>query len=169
MDFFSDSPERAEAYRILGSLFLHPPDSDILDTIHLYYGIKADEPLNAIADDFQYISLHLPPFETIYVKDNYNGVAVNKGVHNFYFKHGIMVDEELGLPSDHLAVELLFMSYLVENDKIGSEIEFFEKHLLNWATDYLSAVAEGAKTEFYKTISNLLKEFLVAEYQELVE
>lgn len=115
-------------------------------------------------EDFARIFKLLPPYESLY-----NYPVVGHDVHAFYESEGLMLDEELGLPADHIGVELLFMSYLVENERLDSEKRFLEGHLLRWSPSYLDMVERTAKSQFYKDIAMLTKGFITSDYERLLE
>lgn len=78
-----------------------------------------------------------------------------------------MLDEELSLPPDHLSVELIFLSYLVENELHETFRTFFEAHIMSWVPQYCDRIISSAQTGFYREALGLFKEFLEAEYNEL--
>jgi TorA maturation chaperone TorD len=57
------------------------------------------------------------------------------------------------------------MSYLIENDFIEQQKRFLEEHLRKWIPEYCNKIYKHAKTVFYKELANLLKEFILSEYE----
>lgn len=171
MTLYSDwQIDRAEAYQILSVFFLRAPDEEALQAIRLDFNIDATEESYVIAEDFDRLFSvphgNLQPFESLYA-----GMADGsyKDVSIFYAETGLMIGEDFEVAPDHLAVELLFMSYLVENNKTDLELKFLEQHLMNWVPDFCDTVTEAAKTEFYRKIAAVIKDFLTTEYEEYTE
>ncbi|NTU42488.1 MAG: hypothetical protein HGA78_05455 [Nitrospirales bacterium] len=87
-------------------------------------------------------------------------------VQEFYRSVGLAMDDEVNLIPDHVSVELLFMSWLIENGLAEQEEAFMEDHLLKWLPLYCDEVRELARTGFYKDIADLLKELILTDYEE---
>lgn len=166
--------ERAKLYKLFSSLFMERPTDEILIQIKDIFGIKFDDTLYEIGMDFTHFfsepSGHLLPYESLY---NYPlgeisrfwGKATEE-VQKFYKSAGLMIDEEIDLIPDHLSVELLFMSYLIEQGLIEYQKGFIEKHLFVWVPAYCDEVQKLAKTTFYKEVAVLLREFILIDCEE---
>ncbi|MCX7794423.1 MAG: molecular chaperone TorD family protein [Thermodesulfovibrionales bacterium] len=166
LDIF-EKYERAELYRLFAGLFLHEPSDDFILHIKDVFGLKFDEPLDEIRRDFFHLFVlnkDLVPIESIHHQAIEN---IPVEVETIYHSTGVMLDEELALPPDHLSVELIFVSYLVENDLQDIFRRFFEEHIISWIPQYCERVISSAETGFYRETPALLKEFLEAEYEEL--
>ncbi|EJF07797.1 putative component of anaerobic dehydrogenase [Thiovulum sp. ES] len=135
--------------------------------------------------DFTDISLlHLVPYETFYTRDDQ---MVETGganpVTDFYHRFGFKVefDEARVVSSDHIGVELEFMSKLVASElealKNGDEValnsiveaqkEFFKKHLVNWVSLYLINVKYEARTPFYYDLAESTLAFILEDGENL--
>lgn len=176
MEFYPDEErERAELYRLFSSLFMEEPENGVILQIREMFLMKFDDTIEEIKRD--YISLflgpdlHLSPHESLH---NYPlgetpglwGKAARE-VQAMYHSAGLIVDEESNLIPDHLGVELLFMSYLAENDLAGQQRKFMDEHLLLWVAEYCAEVEKHAATTFYKEVAILLKEFVVSDSEKL--
>lgn len=161
---FSNKEERADIYRLLAGVFLRQADTEIFETLSVFFNIEVKDTPEDILNDSQRLFSLLPPYESFYSQRAFIG---KRDLHDFYESHGLMIDEELGLPPDHIGVEMLFMSYLVENKRLSAQKTFLEEHLLKWILSYLDIVNETAGTGFYKTIALLTKEFLLSDYKRL--
>lgn len=113
-----------------------------------------------------------PPWESVYkTKDRLVMQEHTVKVRRFYRKHGLVLDEDLSEPDDHIGLELLFVSYLTQQMAEALEEEdwetfdkyleakhvFLSDHLLQWALLFCSQVEKYAKTDFYHGMSLLLK------------
>lgn len=175
MELYDEQTERARLYKLFSSLFMKEPDEEVLAQIREMFRMKFDDTPGEIAADFAGLFLspdiHLSPHESLY---NYSldetpklwGRAAGE-VQAFYRSAGLMIDEEAALVPDHVAVELLFMSYLVENNLIEQQKAFMEDHLIQWLPDYCDEVEKHARTTFYKELAVLVKEFVVSDHDEL--
>lgn len=165
--------ERSELYRLFANLFMEQPSNEMVAHVRDMFQLEFDETLEEIRRDFNNIfgvGKKLPPFESLY---NYPlgdsprlwGKAA-EDVQSLYNSAGLMIDEETGLAPDHISVEFLFMSYLIENQMYDLQVKFIENHLLKWIPDYCDAIQKHAETEFYKVIANMVKEFILSEYED---
>ena len=111
------------------------------------------------------------PIESIVLDDKDEAlVGLQNPVMQFYFTHGydLHLDKTEIQTPDHIALEFAFMQNLVlkEEDKVARE--FLQKHLLQWAPQYLLAVSKEAETPFYKELCEFAAEFLVADFDFLI-
>jgi anaerobic sulfite reductase subunit A len=167
--------ERAGLYKLFSSLFMKEPTEEILVQLKEMFQMKFNETPEEIKADFASLFLspdiHLSPHESLY---NYPlgetprlwGRATEE-VQAFYRSAGLMIDEEVDLIPDHAGVELLFMSFLVENNLIDRQTAFMGDHLMRWIPDYCDEIEKHARTTFYKELAILLREFVVSDYEEL--
>jgi TorA maturation chaperone TorD len=89
-----------------------------------------------------------------------------------YRDAGLVLNEDFRLPPDHIAVELEFLSFLffkeAEGLKKGNKeaVEYakelqdvvINQHLRPFALNLAERVAQHARTSFYRTVANVLKE-----------
>ncbi len=160
--------ERAESYRILADFFLKAPDEDMLSTIKEDFELESEESAVEIRDDFarlfSYPEGKLPPIESFFL--TLETTSTSDEVADFYAGAGITIDEAFKFIPDHLYLELLFMSYLIENNRYELQIKFLEEHLMNWAPYYCDELAKEAKTVFYREIAEITRDFLISESEE---
>ncbi len=167
--------ERTVLYKLFANLFLSKPTQEIMALIKDMFQIKSDETQDMIEMDFSRIFIgpwnHLPPYESLYEKyipGESGGFSpkVTDGLWSFYMSLGLIMDYRANLMPDHISSELLFMSYLAENDFMEHQKRFLEEHLFRWVPGYCEAICEHATTTFYKDVANLLKEFILSECEQ---
>ena len=98
-------------------------------------------------------------------------VGLQNPVMQFYFNHGYELNlstSKVNSP-DHIALECAFMENLVQRDEKKVQITFLEKHLLKWAPIYFLGVKDMAKTQFYRDLCDFTTEFLIADYDCLMQ
>jgi TorA maturation chaperone TorD len=108
-----------------------------------------------------------PPFESVYRdKDNISGrLAESAG--KFYESYGWKSNHHITAADDHLGIELLFLTTLVDKSlhldddpscrEMKKEIRrFIDQHLLPWIPEWNKKVEQSAHTICYKGISNLI-------------
>lgn len=162
-----DNKERAEAYRILADLFLKPPDNGQLKTIKEDLELQSNETQYEIVGDFGYLFLYpggrLPPVESLFI--SLTETAAFEDVTVFYAEAGLTIDEEFQLMPDHLSLEFLFMSYLIDIGRTDLQDKFLEEHLMNWVPYYCDEIIRHAGTVFYKEVAEITNNFLENEYE----
>ena len=167
--------ERAELYRLFAGIFMkEPSDELILQVKEMFRMSFEDSPVN-IGIDFVNIFLRpdgrLMPCESLY---NYPlgdrpglwGRAAEE-VQEFYGAAGLVMGEEMSLMPDHISMEMLFMSYLIENGLSELQWRFLDEHLVKWIPEYCDEVRRHAGTVFYKEVANIVKEFILSEHDAL--
>ncbi|PKL52469.1 MAG: hypothetical protein CVV37_01115 [Nitrospira bacterium HGW-Nitrospira-1] len=163
--------EQAEAYRILADFFLKAPEEDMLRTIKEDFELESEETAEEIRRDFDrlfsYPEGKLPPIESFFLTLENTSSADEVSV--FYAGAGLAIDEEFELIPDHLYLEFLFMSYLIETNKYDLQKKFLEEHLMNWVPYYCDELAKQAKTVFYREIAEITYDFLASESEEDIE
>ena len=87
----------------------------------------------------------------------------------FYEHFGYELDEEFQWQMDHLSIQLEFMHFLAmgefeePQDKLSyqlGQLDFIQKHLLNWVPQLAEKLSVLSKGEIYSKISIELKTFL---------
>ncbi len=136
--------------------------------------------------DFVNLSiLHLIPYETFYTRDDQ---MIETGganpVTDIYSAYDFMVDYEAAraVSSDHIGIELEFMHHLANAELSAlqdgnadavkelreTQIEFLNKHLLQWAPMYLINMKYEARTPLYFDAADMALEFLLSDNEYLV-
>jgi anaerobic sulfite reductase subunit A len=160
--------ERVEAYRILADFFLKAPGEDMLRTIKEDFELESEETVDEIGRDFErlfpYPEGKLPPIESFFL--TLENTSSAEEVAGFYASAGLTIEEEFELIPDHLYLELLFMSYLIEANKYEIQKQFLEKHLMNWVPYYCDELLKESKTLFYREIAEITRDFLTSESEE---
>ncbi|MBI5213289.1 MAG: molecular chaperone TorD family protein [Nitrospirae bacterium] len=165
--------ERAELYRLLAAIFMREPSGELIIQLKEIFQMKFDDSHEEIRVDFVNIFLrpdgHLLPCESLY---NYPlgdrprlWGKVTVEVQAFYNSAGLAIDEEIKLMPDHISMEMLFMSYLIENGLSMLQKTFLGEYLVKWAPEYCDELQKHAGTAFYKEVANILKEFILSEME----
>ena len=124
----------------------------------------ADEILRDFERLFSYPEGKLPPIESFFL--TLENTSSADEVAGFYASAGLTIDEEFVLIPDHLYLELLFMSYLIENNRYELQKKFLEEHLMNWVPYYCDELLKEAQTVFYREIAEITHDFLISESEE---
>ncbi len=161
--------ERAELYRLFSGLFLHEPSEEFIFHLKDLFFMTFEDPIDNIRRDFHglfILNRDLLPVESLQRQDLPRDLIVRE-VEGFYHSTGIMLDEELSLPPDHLSLELIFLSYTIENGLYETFVKFFDAHIMSWVPQYCDMVKEHSETGFYREALSIFREFLDSEYEEL--
>lgn len=170
-----DDAERAETYELFAGLFLKEPTTEVLLQMKEMFRMTFDETFTEIGIDFRHLfsgsEKHPPPCESLYNypvgdKPRLWG-RMTEEVRELYRSAGLMIDEEIDLIPDHVSAELLFMGYLIDNGLEEVQAEFLDEHLLKWIPPFCEEVKNRAETTFYKEVADLLKEFILSDYEQL--
>jgi TorA maturation chaperone TorD len=165
MAFFEDDKERAESYRILADIFFAPPDAENIESIREDLGLGSKETEEEILADFNSLLIYpggeLPPLESLH----FEGTSTADSVTEFYYGTGLTFDEEYEALPDHISLEFLFMSYLIDIGNRELQQKFLEQHIANWVPYYCEEVKRRAKTLFYRELAEITKDFIESEYE----
>ncbi len=171
----SYNKELAETYKVLANLFTTLPNEELVEQMQEELELEIKEPLDAIVEDYTRLfygpSDTLPPIESLY---NYNDTPsiwnqTTEAVSEFYRSCGVDLNEkQTELPPDHIAIEFLFISYLIENNLVDELRAFFNEHIIKWVPMYCDMMQEKAQTEFYKEIAAITKEIVLSDYEEIL-
>ncbi len=113
-----------------------------------------------------------PPYASLYIdKEERLFTTETSKVEEFYQQAGMSFQNKETEPSDHIALELMFTGFLLEQyaktnqqketDLLAQNItSFWELHLLPWAPSFLDKIIANAQTKFYIAIAYLAKDFL---------
>ena len=168
----NEDDERAELYKLFSDLFMAEPAEETVSEAKELFQMKFDTSLDEIRNDFGRVflspDLHPSPYESLYnfplgEKPRLWGNATEE-VRAFYESRGLTLDEETNPIPDHLALELLFMNYLVQNGLADQQKAFLREHLI-WVPEYCDEVQKHAGTSFYKEVAKILKEFILSEQE----
>jgi hypothetical protein len=167
MDFVEDT-DRAEAYKVLADIFFEAPVGDSLEAIKEDFNLDSREGEDDIRADFNYLLAYpggeMLPLESLFSASGNTAVAE---VTRFYLDAGLTIEEAFQLMPDHISLEFLFMSYLIETERPELQRKFFEEHMMKWVPGYCVKLKETAKTLFYREIAGIVEDFLSAEYEEM--
>ncbi len=167
MDFVEDA-DRAEAYRTLADIFSEPPAGESLASIREDFELASEEGEEEIRADFlnllAYPGGKMPPLESLF---SASGSAAVSEVTQLYLDAGLTIEEDFQLMPDHISLEFLFMSYLIETERPELQRKFFEGHIMQWAPAYCAELKKAAKTLFYREVAGITGDFLGGEYEEM--
>lgn len=170
MEYLEESDsDRSDAYRLLSDLYFKPPSADDLESIREDLELSATDSDYEIRKDFDllfpYPGGKLPPLESLYTipPDPFLLGAI-LGV---YADAGLTIDEDFRAFPDHISLEFLFMSYMIDTKKTELQVSFLEEHLMNWVPYYCEAVIKAAGTAFYREIAGITMSFLSGEYENI--
>lgn len=163
--------ERAEAYRVLADFFLKAPEEDLLSAIKEDFELESEETAEEIRKDFErlfsYPEGKLPPIESFFL--TLENTSSADEVTGYYAGAELTIDAAFEFIPDHLYLELLFMSYLIENNRYELQNKFLEEHLMNWLPYYCDELSKLAKTVFYREIAEITRDFIFSESEEEME
>ena len=167
MNLSDESSERSEAYRILADLYSRPPAEEQLNEIKEDLELKSAEDAEEIRTDFESLFVYrdgrIPPLESLFLARA--GTPQRAPVTDFYAGAELEIEDGSELPPDHISLEFLFMSYLIDVGYIDLQGRFLEEHLMNWVPYYCEEVKGVAKTLFYREVTVITVDFLNGEYE----
>lgn len=109
-----------------------------------------------------------PPYESVYrSKEHLMFDKQTSEVREFYKSYGWESKFKGKIPDDHLGIELLFLTLMIEkyldlddeacNAEMRNEIRrFINQHLTTWVPEWNSHIQENAKTLSYRGIGTLI-------------
>ena len=177
---------RADSYNFFASIFLNLPDEEFIHKIRALklsgtnaldlwekyinesVNLSDGEMLQEILIDRTYLIRGLsqegprPPYESLYMGGAFKEILSSINV--FYARNNYIVSPEVREPGDYIGIELSFMKALCLDGEICAlQKEFYQKHLGRWAQDCAKEIIRFAKTGFYKSIGQMLLEFIAEE------
>ncbi len=129
--------------------------------------------INDLQDDYKRLFLSgegtlVPVKESGYKETSYAHMQTNtKNVSEFYNSYGWVSRSRVQMADDHLGIEILFLTRLIENymsyedipcrNEMRNEIRrFIGQHLLTWIPFWNEKIQEHANTLCYKGIGTLI-------------
>lgn len=147
------------------------------------YGGDTERLLTDLQVEYTYLFINAvplvpaPPYESAYTD---RGLLMGRPVSEVvraYREAGLAVRPDYdGLP-DHIAAELEFVAYLMEQEMEAADSgaeetaplwhsrrrAFLEAHLLRWTPPFLEKVADSARKPFYRQVARLTEDLLESE------
>ncbi len=167
----------SQAYKVLSSFYLYGITGDILDELSEEFELSPDmDPPEDIEEDFFNLisspAAVLPPYESLYASDiaEHGSIkgTIPEDVSRFYADAGLdLAPEMTTIAPDHLGLEMLFVSYLIENNRIDVLRRFFSLHIISWVPHYCDLLKEEAQTAFMKEIAGITKELVLTDFEDL--
>jgi TorA maturation chaperone TorD len=117
--------------------------------------------------------LEAPPYESIYhTGERALMQADTMAVRGFYEKAGLELARKNNNPDDHLALELEFICYLLEESVEAADFyalyeEFLEEHLFHWVEEHCELVRSKTTNTLIVGITYVLQGILEVERQQL--
>jgi len=194
---------RLYLYQLLKLLYEQPLEPQSLQALHEQPGFKEFSQISSGARsilDYLETNKHVP-FEVVLqeLRSEYQRLFLGPGpilvpiwesvyfdpegllfgertleVREFYRKYHLESVHKNSQPEDHLAVELEFMIYLINqyltnenqtqrNELLLDQKAFFQKHLGTWKDEFFQLSEKHCQNQFYRGSGLLLKEFLDLE------
>jgi len=171
----ADHKDLAATYRLLATLFLKEPDMGLLLELSEGLDIDISDSADEIAEDFTGLFYGIAdpvyPFESFYRESGKPfgmlGGDVADDLQRAYSRAGLVIDQDAGVPHDHIGIEFLFVSYLLENGMVDELRDFFEGHIIRWVPGFLDDMERKAGTAFYREIARIAKDCVLTDYEEL--
>jgi TorA maturation chaperone TorD len=183
-----EQKQRVYIYAFLSRVYANVPDNklvlDLLQTKELLEMISSEALLwfeNSDIDTLEeelnidFSSLFLMnslPIESSILDDKEEVlIGLQNPVMQFYFSHGYdlnLIPSKVQAP-DHISIECGFMQNLIQKDEIKVQATFLENHLLTWAPIYFLSLKEMAKTPFFRDLCDFTAEFLISDYDYLMQ
>lgn len=162
-----EQQERAEVYRIFAYLLINIPQIELIEEFETFSGVEIKDRYEEICNDFinLFTEGKVPNYEAYYREILHEDAPINfhlNDIQHFYWNAGVAIDEEFDLPPDHVSMELLFMSYLIDQNLTDLEINLLRR-LCEWIPLFCDTLYEKAETDFYKEVAYSLKEFVLSE------
>lgn len=124
------------------------------------------------------MSIPVPIWESVYFdKEHLLFGERTLEVREAYAKYGMRYVEKGHKPEDHLAIELSFMAYLIEQASsaciaakmliMADQKAFFENHLSQWTDEFARLLFKATENPLYRGATRLLQEFMAVEKENL--
>ena len=185
--------KRASAYKLLADCYENPDESifetfptltDVLKSLGVETkSSEISEGLETLMVDHARLfvgpsTLVAPPYGSMYLEHgNQLMTESTLNAQKWYASEGM--DVAIKDIPDHIRIELEFMYYLAFNEsraEKGQKKEWQEKqrrflgqHLARWIKDFEAKVKEGADTSFYKKLCGLTSDFILQDFNYLIE
>ena len=116
-----------------------------------------------------------PPFGSVYLEHGKRVMGDSTlAVSRIYAEEGLVLDEDVKQPPDHIAIELEFVHYLItrEIQALNEEDEasatehlkkqsgFLEKNLAAWVPEFTKSIREGTENRYYRALAECLEAFI---------
>ena len=170
----SYNKELAETYKLLANIFTTLPNEEMLEQLNEELEIEMKDSVDAVVEDYTQLfygpANPVTPVESLYHYDETPSYwnETTEQVAEFYRTCGLQLDDSsTELPPDHIAIEFLFVSYLLENNMIDELRSFFNEHLMKWIPRYCDIMHERAQTDFYRELAIVTKDIVLSDYEEL--
>lgn len=109
-----------------------------------------------------------PPYESVYREGTVMGDSTLDVIES-YNKEGLRVMENFHDLPDHVAVELEFLYYLMNNGNVEAHDSFMQKHFSEWVPVFCGKVETNDSSGFYSLAAKVLKRFINKEYKKFNE
>lgn len=126
-------------------------------------------------------SLEAPPYGSYYLEPDRKVMGeTTVAVRNFYLQAGLDLDQEFTELPDHMAVELEFLSYLLQRTLevaeegaeeaarwIDRRRDFIRAYLAGWYTEFCAAIRTATDNPFYRAYADCLEAVISRDRQLL--
>jgi len=177
MEFPGECPEEMrEGYCLLAKSVKMVDESKIMDLAVDYARVFLGAGIVDFDAAYPYESVYTSPKKLIMQE-------ARDEVVDFYQQCGIIRNENINDPEDHIAFELEFMAYLCQvavkacQEKKEQDLykimqrqqEFLSGHIMKWADDFCNDVLKYSSTDFYQGAAHITKGYLHMELDFMQE
>ena len=168
--------ELAQGYRMLEEYLRRLGNDSLTDLAVDYARVFLGAGIAGDTVAYPYESVYTSPKRLIMQEARDQVVAA-------YRVKGLVKEETLDFPEDHIALELEFMVHLCHetqqalvtqdwpavSDCLKEQMDFLAQHLLNWVPAFCGDTQKYAETEFYKAVAKITNGYLHLERAILEE
>jgi TorA maturation chaperone TorD len=183
---------RAHVYALLSNLFYAPPSKEFLHIIATGSVICNDEPVSDFCRAWRALQQAAAQADAEAVKDEFDAAFIGTGrqpvmLYGSFYEAGFLHEKPLALlredltkmriarrgdrheSEDHVSALCDVMRFLIVGDAqtppaaLGTQRDFFRRHIQPWNAQLSSAVIGANQTRFYKHVAQLLRDFFAIE------
>lgn len=163
-------------YSLMKDYIVHcPPELDVRQNLAVDYA-------STFLGAGHYEKLIAPPYESVFLSPAHILMQEPRDeVVRAYAAEGVRIDPADDTPEDHMGFELQFMAELLDRQAAALESEnldearrlggvsqdFLQDHLAKWTPLLCNAIDEHARTDFYKGVSSITRNFIQDEVELL--
>lgn len=151
----------------------YPPELDIRQNLAVDYA-------STFLGAGHYEKLIAPPYESVFLSPAHILMQEPRDeVVKVYASEGVRLDPSDDTPEDHMGFELQFMAELLDRQAAAFDSEdldearrlgevsqgFLQDHLAKWTPMLCKAIDEHARTDFYKGVASLTRNFIQDEIE----
>ena len=188
----AEDDARAGVYALLGNLFYQPPSKEMLSNIATGVVICNDGADSDFCRAWRALQQAAAQTDAETVKDEFDAAFIGTGrqpvmLYGSFYEAGFLHEKPLASlredltkmgiarrgdrheSEDHVSALCDVMRFLIVGDvqtppaALGTQRDFFRRHIQSWHAQLCSAVIGASQTHFYKHVAQLLREFFAIE------